>query len=86
MERHCFLVSASWIAQPAFLYIPGLSSQDGTAHDGLALLLFVLFVLFFFKDSFISFIWVQCSCLQTPRRGHQILLWMVVSHHVVAGT
>jgi hypothetical protein len=31
-------------------------------------------------------IWGHCSCLQThTRRGHQIPLQMVVSHHVVAG-
>ena len=41
-----------------------------------------LFVCLFLKIYFI-FIWVHCSCLQHTKRGHQIPLQMVVSHHVV---
>jgi hypothetical protein len=38
---------------------------------------------YFFKDLFILFMLVHCSCLQT--HPNEISLKMVVSHHVVAG-
>jgi hypothetical protein len=45
-----------------------------------------LFLKIFFKDLFIYYMLVHCSCLQTlQKRECQILLQMVVNHHVVAG-
>jgi hypothetical protein len=43
-------------------------------------------VLFSFKDLFIYFIYEYTTAVfRHTRRGHQIPLQMVVSHHVVAG-
>jgi hypothetical protein len=52
-------------------------------------LVFCLHVyLFFFKDLFI-YLFIICkytvAVFRHTRRGHQISLWVVVSHHVVAG-
>uniref|UniRef100_A0A0A6YVY6 C-abl oncogene 1, non-receptor tyrosine kinase n=1 Tax=Mus musculus TaxID=10090 RepID=A0A0A6YVY6_MOUSE len=30
-------------------------------------------------------VFVEHAVFRHPRRGHQVSLWMVVSHHVVAG-
>jgi hypothetical protein len=44
--------------------------------------------IFFFKDLFI-YLFIICkytvAIFRCTRRGHQISLWVVVSHHVVAG-
>jgi hypothetical protein len=49
---------------------------------------FFLSFFFFFKDLFI-YLFIICkytvAVLRYSRRGHQISLWIVVSHHVVAG-
>jgi len=47
----------------------------------------VSFLFFFFKDLFIFFIIYKytVAIFRHTRRGHQISLQMVVSHHVVAG-
>jgi hypothetical protein len=39
----------------------------------------------FFKDVFIIIHKYTVAAFRHTRRGGQILLWMVVSHHVVAG-
>jgi hypothetical protein len=41
--------------------------------------------LFFFKDLYIVICKYTVAVFRQPRRGHQISLWIVVSHHVVAG-
>ena len=41
--------------------------------------------LFFFKDLSIVCMRVHCPFFRHTRRGHQIPLQVVVSHHVVAG-
>jgi hypothetical protein len=50
---------------------------------------FCLFVLDFFFKFFFMYLFTICkytvAVFRYPRRGHQISLWMVVSHHVVAG-
>jgi hypothetical protein len=47
-----------------------------------------LFFFFFFKD-FLNYLFIICkytvAVFRHSRRGRQILLRMVVSHHVVAG-
>jgi hypothetical protein len=40
---------------------------------------------FFFKDLFIIIHKFTVAVFRHPRRGHQISLWVVVSHHMVAG-
>jgi hypothetical protein len=42
------------------------------------------FLFFFFKDLFIIYKYTV-AVFRHSRRGHQISLQMVVSHHVVAG-
>jgi hypothetical protein len=49
----------------------------------LAFLFFFFF--FFFKDLFIIIHKYTVAVFKHTRRGHQISLWVVVSHHVVAG-
>jgi hypothetical protein len=46
---------------------------------------FFLFFVFFFKDLFIILCKYTVAVFRHTRRGSQILLRMVVSHHVVAG-
>jgi hypothetical protein len=48
-------------------------------------LFFVLFLFFVFKDVFIIICKYTVAVSRHTRRGCQILLRMVVSHHVVAG-
>jgi hypothetical protein len=72
------------------------SSCDRFSNDPdslcLAFCLFVflvcLFILFFFKKDFI-YLFIICkytvAVFRHTRRGHQISLRVVVSHHVVAG-
>jgi hypothetical protein len=43
------------------------------------------FLFFFFKIYFINICKYTVAVFRHSRRGRQILLWMVVSHHVVAG-
>jgi hypothetical protein len=46
---------------------------------------FLLVITFFCKDLFIIICKYTVTVFRHPRRGHQISLRMVVSHHVVAG-
>jgi hypothetical protein len=46
--------------------------------------IFSVFLFFFFKDLFIIWKYIV-AVFRHSRRGNQILLQMVVSHHVVAG-
>jgi hypothetical protein len=60
-------------------YVPGgLSSV--CSHRVMSLVL-----AFFFKDLFIIIYKYTVAVFRCAKRGHQVSLWVVVSHHVVAG-
>jgi hypothetical protein len=48
----------------------------------------LLYFILFFKGLYIAFLknlFIIIAVFRYIRRGHQISLWVVVSHHVVAG-
>ena len=49
------------------------------------MVLFVCFLVFFLKIDLFIICKYTVAVFRHSRRGHQISLWMVVSHHVVAG-
>jgi hypothetical protein len=59
------------------------SSLEAMRREELCLLSFLL--LLFFKDLFIKIDKYTVAVFRHTRRGHQISLQVVVSHHVVAG-
>ena len=70
---------------PSWLIILSLLVCSGVLYGGVIWYLSALDpVFFFFKDLFIICKY-SLAVFRHTRRGHQISLQMVVSHHVVAG-
>jgi len=57
-----------------------------SVEAGVSIEIYLFFVIFiFFKDLFIVICKYIVAVFRHTRRGHPISLWIVVSHHVVAG-
>jgi hypothetical protein len=69
------------------LYLPGTGrAPQETAVPSFFIFIFIYYLfIYFFKDLFIIICKYTVAVFRHTRRGSQILLRMVVSHHVVAG-
>jgi hypothetical protein len=71
------------------VYVPGVQLEEVIViishRSQLPSVMFFFFFFFFFKDLFIIISNYIVAVFRCTRRGHQISLQMVVSHHVVAG-